>query len=226
MSAPVAGNFQDHYLVLGVEANASSEAIQKAYSTLAARYHANSKDTADPEKFQAVTLAFEVLSDPSTRRMFDDLRPKDKEDTPEFRVDFFEAIAKEHYRRLTLLCMLYDRRRDRPVNGCLSMRHIEQMTNCTSEQLQLSIWYLKQRGYIVTDDKSNLQISVDGMDYLEQNVPPAKEILAMLKSHAAPAMPAPATPPPSEEETPHPPELAMSESVSLSTRRLAMALKR
>lgn len=223
MSAPVAGNFQDHYLVLNVEPHASSEAIQKAYSALAAKYHPNKGVTPDPEKFKSVTLAFEVLSDPATRRMFDDLRPKDKDEVPEFRADFFDAVARERYRRLTLLCMLYDRRRDRPVTGCMSMRHVEQMTVFPSEELQLSIWYLKQRGYVVTDDKSNLQISMEGMDYLEAHLPPPETILPYLRSHA-PAAPPPA---PSEPEAPAAaPELMMSESVSLSTRRLAMALKR
>lgn len=224
MSAPVASNFQDHYLVLNVEPHSSSDAIQKAYAALAAKYHPSNGVTPDPEKFKSVTLAFEVLSDPVTRRMFDDLRPKDKDEVPEFRAEFFDAIAKEKYRRLTLLCMLYDRRRDRPVTGCLSMRHVEQMTVFPSEELQLSIWYLKQRGYVVTDDKSNLQISMEGMDYLEANLPDRETILPCLRSHAAAAPPPPPEPAP---EAPAPaPELMMSESVSLSTRRLALALKR
>jgi hypothetical protein len=225
MSAPVGGNYQDHYLVLGVEPNATSEAIQKAYAALAAKHHPGNGTAPDAEKFKAITQAYEVLADPTTRRMFDDLRPKDKEEVPELRADFFDAVARERYRRLTLLCMLYDRRRDRPVTGCLSVRHVEQMTVFPSEELQLAIWYLKQKGLVVTDDKSNLQISVEGMDFLEQNLPRREEILPFLRATAE--SPAEATPPPGPAAAPpEAPELLVTEGVSLATRRLAMALKR
>ena len=57
MSAPLAGKFQDHYEVLGLESNAETETIQRVYGDLAKKYHANNPETADKEKFDAVNQA-------------------------------------------------------------------------------------------------------------------------------------------------------------------------
>ena len=47
MSAPLAGKFQDHYEVLGVEPNAELETIQMAYTRLAQELHPNQPETGD-----------------------------------------------------------------------------------------------------------------------------------------------------------------------------------
>ena len=73
--------------------------------------------------------------------------------------------------RTALLCLLYDRRRLKPFTPGLSMRRVENILECTSEGLSFALWYLKQRNMVASDDKSNLQITVEGMDYLETNPP-------------------------------------------------------
>jgi len=62
------------------------------------------------------------------------------------------------------------------------MRQVEGMMKVTSEELQFSIWYLKQRGYVASDDKSNVTITVQGMEHLETNMPPVEGILALIKA--------------------------------------------
>ena len=189
MSAPLAGNFQDHYQVLGVEPKANSEVIQRAYTELAAKFNPKNRQTADPEKFKAINYAYEVLADPAARKIFDDMRPSsDRDLMPKFTgSEFFAALEGEAQRRLCLLCLLYDRRRHKPMTGSLSLRDVEGLIAVPSEQLHLTIWYLKQRGYVVSDDKSSMQITVDGMDYLENHLPPADSILSLLKATAEPA---------------------------------------
>jgi len=184
MSSPRPSSYQDHYQVLGVPRRAISETIQDAYQLLAARYHPNNRETGNKEKFDSVNLAYEVLSDPQLRKSFDDASGGNFE--PEkltFRSDeFFEAVGGESQRRLCILCLLYDRKRDRPATGSLSVRDLENLMSVPQDQFNLSIWYLKQRGLISSNDKSNLQITVDGMDYLEQHLPPVNSILALLKA--------------------------------------------
>ncbi|MBK5294752.1 MAG: DnaJ domain-containing protein [Acidobacteriia bacterium] len=184
MSAPLAGKFQDHYQVLGVDQDASSEVIQRAYSFLAPKYHRDNKDTADPEKFEAVTLAFEVLSDPVTKQMFDSVRAgSGKETGPRFVAEaFFNMMTTEMPRRHCILCVLYDRRRQQPLHASLSLKQLEMMVEGTPEELHFSLWYLKQKGYAVSDDKSNLQISVQGMDYLDAVHPTPESIRDVLKA--------------------------------------------
>ena len=62
----------DHYETLGVQRNASSEEIKKAYRKLARELHpdVNPSEQAQ-EKFKSVTHAYEVLGDEKSRRNYD-----------------------------------------------------------------------------------------------------------------------------------------------------------
>lgn len=218
--AAPSGKFQDHYIVLGIDPKADNSTLHQAYQRLANKYHPAKGATPDKEKFESVTLAYEVLADPAARKIFDELRVSaDKDKPPEFSgEEFFETIAGEARRRLAILCLLYDRRRERPATGGLSLRHMEQMMQISQEQIQLSVWYLKQRGLVILDDKSNLLITVEGMDYLEAHLPPAESILALLRATTAqadeaaeepdPPAPVAAEPSPVPQVTPAPPTAA------------------
>ena len=171
MSAPAAGKFQDHYEVLGVEHKAGTDAIQLAYARLAEKFHPITGATPDKEKFEAIGLAFEVLSDPDLRRDFDKLKGIGGEEKPKFSGrPFFEAYGRDVNLRIALLCVLYDRRRNKPFTPALSMRHIEAIVAATSEELNFALWYLKQRDLVSQDDKSSLQITTEGMDFLQKNL--------------------------------------------------------
>jgi molecular chaperone DnaJ len=62
----------DYYEVLGVTRDASSEEIKKAYRRLARQLHPDvNPDPHTQEKFKEVTNAYEVLTDPRKREMYD-----------------------------------------------------------------------------------------------------------------------------------------------------------
>lgn len=62
----------DYYEVLGVPRDASADDIKRAYRKLARQYHPDvSGNSADQEMFKAVSNAYEVLSDPRKREMYD-----------------------------------------------------------------------------------------------------------------------------------------------------------
>ncbi len=64
---------QDYYKTLGVDRGASPEDIQKAYRTLARKYHPdlNPDDKQAKQKFQEVQAAFDVLNDADKRKLYD-----------------------------------------------------------------------------------------------------------------------------------------------------------
>jgi curved DNA-binding protein CbpA len=186
MSSGAAGKFQDHYVLLGVETNSDSDTIQAAYSKLAQKFHPNTPETGDKTKFDAVNQAYEVLSDPGLRASFDKVKGVDHESgNPKFTgPEFFDALEDSASLRFSILCILYDRRRIKSFKPSLSLRHLEGMLQVSQDDLNFALWYIKQRGFAVNDDKSSMAITVEGMDYIEKNRPSPEAVMRFIKPDA------------------------------------------
>jgi molecular chaperone DnaJ len=67
---------KDYYKSLGVPKNASAVEIKKAYRKLARQYHpdANKGDSKSEEKFKEISEAYDVLSDSTRRKEYDEAR--------------------------------------------------------------------------------------------------------------------------------------------------------
>jgi curved DNA-binding protein len=85
---------RDLYEILGVSRTATPEEIKKTYRRLAKQYHpdVNPGNRSAEEKFKEVTAAFEVLSDPKRRKLYDEFG------ADALRTGFDESKAEE-YRR-------------------------------------------------------------------------------------------------------------------------------
>lgn len=66
---------KDYYEILGLEKGASPEAIRKAYRRLVREYHPDKNKEPDAEqRFLDIVEAYEVLSDPELRAVYDEGR--------------------------------------------------------------------------------------------------------------------------------------------------------
>lgn len=63
---------KDYYKILGIAKGASDDEIKKAYRKLALKYHPDkNKEKGAEEKFKEVAEAYEILSDPKKKEIFD-----------------------------------------------------------------------------------------------------------------------------------------------------------
>ena len=85
---------RDFYEILGVPRTASKDEIQQAYRKLARTYHPDvNSDPSAEERFKEIAEAYNVLSDPATRRRYDAFGP-DFRQVP-------EDVDPETWRRAT-----------------------------------------------------------------------------------------------------------------------------
>lgn len=164
---------------------ADTETIQIAYAKLIEKYGGDNGE-ADPAKLEVINGAYETLSDPELRKEFDKVKgvTGDRGKPMFMGVGFFDTLSQSVGLRGAILSILYDRRRTKPFTPALSMRHLENMLQTEIEPLNFALWYLKQRGFISPDDKSSLQITANGMDFLEANRPDPEEVMPFIKLSA------------------------------------------
>lgn len=159
----------DYYEFLQISPNADHETIHRVYHFLATRFHPDNPESGDPEKFNVLKNAYDVLSDPTRRANYDLAREKE---TPQFiplssAIDFMDQMDGELNRRLALIALLYYRRRTNPWAPAVPLAEVEKRMGFPRDYLDFTTWYLERKGYIIKADNSDFTITADGVDFVE-----------------------------------------------------------
>jgi curved DNA-binding protein CbpA len=163
--------FVEYYEDLQVSPNADQETIERIYRLLAKRYHPDNLLTGDLEKFDIVTKAYKVLSNPEKRAEYDAGYDENinqlwkklagKPPTDEYEND-------KHIRK-SVLSILYVERRKNVFNSGIGLWHLEKLLEWPEKILEFHIWYLKEKGLLERTDTGGFAITAKGVDEIEND---------------------------------------------------------
>ena len=165
-------SFADYYEDLQISPHADQETIERVYRMLAKRYHPDNGCTGCGEKFDTVTKAYRLLSDPVKRAAYD----TGYEQIKYRRFKLISAAAppsngngRDQETRNAILSVLYIERRNNPVNASIGLWQLEKLLGWPEKSLEFHTWYLKEKGWIQRTDSGGYAITVSGVDVLEEN---------------------------------------------------------
>jgi curved DNA-binding protein CbpA len=163
--------FVDYYEDLQVSPNADLDTIERVYRLLAKRYHPDNKTSGNVEKFEIITTANKILSNPEKRAAYDAKYEETKG-------RLWEAVSErsssrgydnDKQIRRNILSILYIERRQEPSNSGVGVWRLEKLLGWPEKILEFHTWYLKEKQWIERTDTGGLAITVSGVDEIEND---------------------------------------------------------
>jgi curved DNA-binding protein CbpA len=173
----------DYYELLQISVTAEPETVHRVYRMLAQRYHPDNAETGNDLRFRQIAEAYQVLSDPQERARYDAVHERQRQERwrlANMSTTADQDFGAEQQLRITILEVLYAKRRLEPQEPGVFQIELEKLTGCPREHLEFTLWYLVQKKFVQRSDNSLLAISAEGIDYVEQCQPrtPATRRLA------------------------------------------------
>jgi curved DNA-binding protein CbpA len=160
--------FVDHYEVLQISPNADVETIRRVYRMQAQRFHPDNLDSGNAEAFRKISAAYEVLNDPGRREAYDrDYRARRRTAMGIDPLPAGPPVMDEMQRREKILSLLYSRRFSHPQQPSLNLRELEALLSTPRGDLEFSLWYLKECGYLARTDSAHHTITLRGVQFAE-----------------------------------------------------------
>jgi len=160
---------EDYYEYLQVSPNADGDTIERIYRLLAKKYHPDNTATGSVEKFNLITKAYKVLTDPEQRAAYDVHYEEAKQ--REWRTFAQAAPAEGHGQddrvRKTILSILYIQRRDNPAEPGMGSWQMEKLVGLPEKMVEFHVWYLKEKQWIARTDTGGYAITAAGVDAIE-----------------------------------------------------------
>ena len=163
----------DYYEILQISPNAEPDTVHRVYRLLAQRFHPDNTDTGNETRFRALVDAYQVLSDPEQRARYDVVYAAIRQERWRLIASNSKVttdLESEQLMRLTLLELLYTRRRTELDNPGLSLMDLEALTGRPREHLEFTVWYLAQKKFVTRSDGASLAITVEGVEFVEENL--------------------------------------------------------
>lgn len=161
--------FFDYYDAMQLSRTAEPETIHRVYRLLAQMHHPDNPDSGSEEIFKRLLEAYEVLRDPEQRAAYD-VRHSSQQRV-RWRIfnqpNATQGKDAERCKRLGILAVLYTRRVNEPAQPGMSLPELEDLLAIPREHLEFSLWYLKERGWIVKSDNGRQTITAAGVEQAE-----------------------------------------------------------
>ena len=165
--------FVDYYAALEVSPTASQGMIEQAFRHLAKRYHPDHPLTADADRFNDIVTAHAVLKNRDKRAQYhrryfansngSDENSKQQAPTPSNDVD---DVRNDVSGQETILLYLYKKRRTNSKKPGAADTFLQRLIDCSLEELDFHIWYMKEKGLIQRTDAGLWAITVAGIDHV------------------------------------------------------------
>src|SRR5439155_796939 len=146
--------------------------VHRVYRLFAQRFHPDNKETGSESRFRLVTEAYRVLSDPKLRAQYDlahERQQKERWRLVECSADAGNDFLSERAVRVTVLEVLYTKRRLEPHEPGIFLIDLEKLTGRPREHLEFTVWYLVQQKFLLRSDNTMLMITAEGAEYLEEH---------------------------------------------------------
>ncbi len=187
----------DYYELLQVHPKANADMVNRAYRLLAQVYHPDNAATGDVEKFRQLTIAYKTLSDESLRASYDiahnaaiqSMWSVFKGSAPR------TGMAAERRKRHGILAALFQKRAAEPAAPSMSIFELEDVLSVSREQLEFTLWYLRERTLVTRSDNNRFQITAEGVDDLERMERDAGPDSSYFSNRELALLPAPAKKP-------------------------------
>lgn len=159
----------DYYEMLQVSRHADTDTIHRVYHVLAQRYHPDNLATGSSERFYRITEAHAALADPERRAAYDvRLAGEDKGRLRIFEsLESTQGVQAETRKRQGILRLLYTRRLVEPHDPSMRARDFAEMLACPIEHLEFSLWFLREKRFLVRSDNNRFEITWQGVEAFE-----------------------------------------------------------
>jgi curved DNA-binding protein len=155
-----------YYGILQLNPNADQETIDRVYRLLAKRYHPDNQSTGESNKFDILTKAYRLLSDPEKRAGYDANYESAKNQQWNLFLNGIPADGPEGDKKIcqAILSILYLARRRDAENAGVGIFQLEKLLSLSENHLDFYIWYLREKGWIQRVEDGGFGITASGVD--------------------------------------------------------------